>query len=76
MYQIISESLTRQERALALLHDLLEEEYQTLLKRDANAIASLEFSIQELIRQLAGENFLALRFLAARGVRERSFLHS
>ena len=42
MYQIISESLTRQERALALLHDLLEEEYQTLLKRDANAIASLD----------------------------------
>ena len=68
MYQIISESLTRQERALALLHDLLEEEYQTLLKRDANAIASLEFSIQELIRQLAVEKSLVIKSLAGKRV--------
>ena len=68
MYQIISESLTRQERALALLHDLLEEEYQTLLKRDANASASLEFSIQELIRQLAVEKSLVIKSLAGKRV--------
>lgn len=70
MYQIISESLKRQERSLALLHDLLEEEYQTLLKRDASAIASLEFSIQELIRQLAVEKSLVIKSLAGKRVLE------
>lgn len=63
MYQIIRESLIRQDRALMLLHDLLEEEYQTLMRRDTGAIASLEFSIQELIRQLAVEKSLVIRTL-------------
>lgn len=70
MYQIIRESLNRQDRALALLHELLEEEYQTLMKRDASAIAGLEFSIQELIRQLAVEKSLVIRNLDGRRVLE------
>lgn len=55
MYQIIYESLNRQDKALALLRDLLEEEYQILLGRDTDGVVALEFSIQELIRQLAVE---------------------
>ena len=70
MYQIIRESLNRQDRALALLHELLEEEYQTLMKRDASAIAGLEFSIQELIRQLAVEKSLVIRTLDGKRVLE------
>lgn len=63
MYQIIYESLSRQERGLALLRDLLQEEYEILLGRDTNAVVALEFSIQELIRQLAVEKDLVIRSL-------------
>lgn len=68
MYQRIQESLFRQTKALALLRDLLEEEYEVLLGRDTNTVASLEFSIQELIRQLAAEKALVIRSLAGRKV--------
>lgn len=64
MYGIIHESLSRQDKALALLHDLLEEEYRILLSRDTDGVASLEFSIQELIRQIAVEKTLVIRTLA------------
>ncbi|MDR1776328.1 MAG: flagellar protein FlgN [Desulfovibrio sp.] len=63
MRQIILESLTRQSRGLALLRDLLEEEYRSLLSRKTDEIASLEFSIQELIRQLAVEKSLVNKSL-------------
>ncbi|MDR2572878.1 MAG: flagellar protein FlgN [Desulfovibrio sp.] len=60
MYQTVYGSLSRQSRALAVLRDLLEEEYRLLLSRDMNAIASLEFSVHELIRQIAAEkNFVS-----------------
>ena len=55
MHDIIHESLSRQEKALCLLRDLLEEEYNSLLSRDTDAVVSLEFSVQELIRHLAVE---------------------
>jgi len=51
----ILDSLTRQERALNLLADLLSEEFSLLANRDASEVTSLEFSIQELLRQLAVE---------------------
>lgn len=70
MHQIITESLNRQDKALALLRELLEEEYTILLGRDTNAIASLEFSIQELIRQLAVEKSLVIRQLDGKRVLE------
>lgn len=70
MYQIIQESLSRQDKALYLLRDLLEEEYQILLSRDTNTVAALEFSIQELIRQLAVEKSLVIRSLAGKRVME------
>lgn len=68
MYQIIYESLSRQERGLALLRDLLLEEYEILLGRDTNAVVALEFSIQELIRQLAVEKDLVIRSLKGQRV--------
>ena len=63
MHNIIYESLSRQDKALCLLRDLLEEEYTCLLKRDTDAVVSLEFSIQELIRQLAVEKTSVIRGL-------------
>lgn len=72
MYQRIQESLNRQDKALSLLKDLLEEEYSILLGRDTNAIASLEFSIQELIRQIAVEKALVIRSLNGKRVMEFS----
>lgn len=70
MYTRIQESLFRQDKALNLLRDLLEEEYGILLERDTRAVASLEFSIQELIRQLAVEKALVIRSLAGKKVLE------
>ena len=70
MYQIVQESLFRQDKALHLLRDLLEEEYEILLGRDAGAVASLEFSIQELIRQIAVEKSLVIRTLGGKRVLE------
>lgn len=70
MYQRIHESLFRQDIALALLRDLLQEEYELLLGRDTKAVAPLEFSIQELIRQLAVEKSLVIRSLGGKRVME------
>ena len=64
MYQNIYDSLSRQHKALQLLEELLQEEYCVLQQRDTNAIANLEFSIQELIRQLASEKAAVVAELA------------
>ena len=63
MYQRIHDTLHRQRQALRLLCDLLGEEYQLLLSRDTAAVVALEFSIHELIRQLAGEKMSIIRLL-------------
>jgi len=55
MYDIIYRNLDRQTRGLALLYDLMREEYQLLLNREAEEIMTLELSIHELLRQLAVE---------------------
>ncbi|MBD5642166.1 MAG: flagellar protein FlgN [Desulfovibrio sp.] len=68
MRQIIRESLNRQDKALALLRELLEEEYGILLSRDTNGVVSLEFAIQELIRQIAVEKALVIRMLGGERV--------
>lgn len=70
MRQIIHESLNRQDKALELLRDLLEEEYGILLSRDTNGVVSLEFAIQELIRQIAVEKSLVIRMLGGKRVME------
>lgn len=74
MNQTIYESLIRQDKALALLRELLEEEYGILLSRDTNGVVSLEFSIQELIRQIAVEKALVIRQL--NGVRVMVYARS
>lgn len=64
MYQNIYDSLSRQHKALQLLESLLQEEYDVLRQRDTNAIAALQFSIQELIRQIASEKASVIGELA------------
>lgn len=63
MYQRIHDTLHRQCQALRLLRELLEEEYQLLIVRDTAAVVALEFSIHELIRQLAAEKMTIVRTL-------------
>ena len=55
MYAQILGNLTRQAKGFELLEQLQIEEYDLLLKRDAQAISSLEFSVHGLLRQLAVE---------------------
>ena len=71
MYDIILSSLTRQDKALAVLFDLLEEEYTHLMHRDTDSIAANEFSIQELIRQLVSEKHIVIKALG--GIRASQY---
>lgn len=47
--------LFRQKQALGLLQNLLEEEFEALLSGSPQTVSSLEFSVQELVRQLMDE---------------------
>ena len=64
MYQNIHDSLFRQHKALQLLEELVREDYGVLRQRDTAAIAALQFSIQELIRQIAAEKSSVVAELA------------
>lgn len=55
MFANIQSTLDRQDKALDLMKDLLQEEFSLLMKRDTDAIMTIEFSIHELLRQLASE---------------------
>lgn len=55
MYSLIHDNLHRQFKALGVLESLLDEEFMLLQNRDAEGITSLEFSIHELLRQIARE---------------------
>ena len=55
MYVRIKEILTRQKMGLFMLETLLQEEFAALRSRDTSKVSSLEFSIQELMRQLLNE---------------------
>lgn len=55
MYEIIRGNLDRQAKGLTLLGQLLDEEFSLLMDRRTDDIMSLEFSIHELVRQLANE---------------------
>jgi len=48
---------------MELLHGLLLEEFDLLVARDTDAIAHLEFSIHELLRQIASEKMQVIRLL-------------
>ncbi|MFN2268230.1 MAG: flagellar export chaperone FlgN [Desulfonatronovibrio sp.] len=51
----IEAGLIRQKQALGVLFSLLEEEFSALLGNSPKEVSSLEFSVQELIRQLMDE---------------------
>ena len=55
MIERILSNLGRQHGAVRLLEVLLAEEFSHLSERNPGAVASVEFSIQELLRQLAVE---------------------
>ena len=63
MFDLIRNNLHRQSRGLALLYGLLDEEFQLLVERKTEAVMTLEFSIHELVRQLAVEKSEVRRFL-------------
>ncbi len=55
MFAIIESNLTRQHKGLEVLEELLREEFELLTGRKTDAIINLEFSMHELLRQLAVE---------------------
>ena len=63
MYSLIHGNLDRQAKALTLLGELLDEEFSLLVKHDIEAVMGLEFSIHELLRQLAEEKESVIRRL-------------
>ena len=63
MFSILKDTFTRQNKAMDLMLELLEEEFALLMERDTDAIMTLEFSIHELLRQLASEKESIIRFL-------------
>lgn len=71
MYSQIYGNITRQTRGLQLLGSLLEEEFTYLTERNVDEVASIEFSIHELIRQLTYERQEIVRTL--QGVRLREY---
>lgn len=64
-------NLTRQKLAMELLAALLEEEFSLLTARDTASVTSLEFSIQELLRQLAVERMSLRRQYAGTAPKAR-----
>ncbi len=74
MFRIVYETLYRLDKAMELLHQLLEEEFSLLKKRNAEAIMSLEFSIHELLRQLAVEKECLKRFLGNGKVKDYALM--
>lgn len=63
MYSIICGNLDRQFKGLAVLRQLLDEEFSLLMERQTDQVMSLEFSIHELVRQLAAEKLAMQRTL-------------
>ena len=65
MIKRILNNLRRQHGAVTLLEKLLAEEFSHLQARSPGEVASVEFSIQELLRQLAVERRSLQAFYAA-----------
>ena len=63
MHEQILSSLQRQHKAMELLRDLLLEEFDLLVARDTEAVVHLEFSLHELLRQIASEKTQVIRLL-------------
>ena len=70
LYERISSGLQRQQKAMELLQSLLLEEFELLVARDTEAVAHLEFSIHELLRQIALEKMQVIRLLEGQKARD------
>lgn len=68
MFHIVSQSLLRQSKALDLLSELLQEEYFSIMDRQSETVVSLEFSLQELIRQIAVEKRCVIQALGGQRI--------
>lgn len=55
MYTETHQNLHRQEKALEVLETLLGEEFAELRERKPESITAIEFSVHELMRQIANE---------------------
>jgi len=65
MFRLIEENLVRQNKAMMLLKLLMEEEFSRLTKGNPQSVSQIELSIQELMRQIAGERTSLRRMVAA-----------
>ncbi|WP_316901258.1 flagellar protein FlgN [Pseudodesulfovibrio indicus] len=63
MLRLIEENLVRQNKAMLLMFFLLEEEFSRLTQLKPQAVSQVELSIQELMRQVAGERHSLRRML-------------
>ena len=70
MFATIESILNRQDKALDLMLELLEEEFSLLMERDTDTIMTFEFSIHELLRQLANEKESIIRTLGGGKLRD------
>jgi dsDNA-binding SOS-regulon protein len=70
MHERILSGLHRQQKAMELLQSLLVEEFDLLVTRNAEAIVQLEFSIHELLRQIAAEKVQIIRLLDGQKARD------
>jgi len=70
LYERIFSGLQRQQKAMELLQSLLLEEFELLIARDTEAIAHLEFSIHELLRQIASEKMQVIDLLEGQKARD------
>ena len=70
MHEHIFSGLQRQHKALELLQNLLLEEFDLLVARDTEAVVHLEFSIHELLRQIASEKAQVIRVLEGQKARD------
>lgn len=70
MYSLIYGNIDRQARALALLGRLLQEEFELLCARNTDEVMNLEFSIHELLRQIANEKDFMGRLLGGGRLRD------
>ena len=70
MHEYILSGLQRQHKAMELLQNLLLEEFDLLVARDTDAVAQLEFSIHELLRQIASEKIQVIDLLGGQKARD------
>jgi len=63
MYDLIYNTLIRQERGLDVLASLLDEEFTCMVNQETSEVMSLELSIHELVRQLVREKTYIMKML-------------